>query len=160
MGLTDARLPTRLTPQEVRVAPISPERLREVLDRRTGGVRGASRRAVEVFEGRVIWNVNSTAAGGGVAEMLRSFLAYSRGAGVDVRWMVIEGTPEFFRITKRLHNFLHGAPGDGGELGDGEARVYEAVCERRTPSTSRRSCGPSDVVLLHDPQTAGARAAR
>ena len=35
-----------------------------------------------------VWNVNSTARGGGVAEMLRSLLAYARGAGVDVRWLV------------------------------------------------------------------------
>ena len=71
--------------------------------------------------------LNSTAAGGGVAEMLRSLLAYTRGAGVDVRWMVMSGTPEFFRITKRLHNHLHGSPGDGGALGDQEWSVYEAV---------------------------------
>ena len=56
--------------------------------------------------------VSSTAAGGGVAEMLRSFLAYSRGAGVNVRWLVMAGTPEFFTVTKRIHNRLHGEPGD------------------------------------------------
>jgi trehalose synthase len=43
------------------------------------------RRAVELFDGHVIWMLNSTAAGGGVAEMLRSLLSYTRGAGVNVR---------------------------------------------------------------------------
>src|SRR5204863_1055513 len=84
-------------------------------------------RARQLLTDRVVWNVNSTAAGGGVAEMLRSFVAYSRGAGLDVRWAVIEGTPDFFRLTKRLHNFVHGNPGDGGDLGEEEAAVYDAV---------------------------------
>jgi trehalose synthase len=108
----------------------------------------------EVLNDRVIWNVNSTAAGGGVAEMLRFFLAYTRGAGVDVRWMVIEGTPEFFRITKRIHNFVHGSPGDGGELGDEEARVYRSVTAENA-EVLVSAIRPEDVVLLHDPQTAG-----
>jgi trehalose synthase len=51
----------------------------------------------------------------------------ARGVGVDTRWLVIAGTPEFFRITKRLHNLLHEDPGDGGDLGDAERRVYEEV---------------------------------
>ena len=63
---------------------------------------------------RVIWNVSSTARGGGVAEMLASLLAYTRGAGLDARWVVIEANPDFFRVTKRIHNMLHGSPGDGG----------------------------------------------
>src|SRR6185437_2826089 len=80
-----------------------------------------ARRVVELrarLAGRVVWNVSSTAVGGGVAEMVRSLLAYARGAGVDARWVVIDGTPEFFRVTKRLHNALHGSPGDGSPLGE------------------------------------------
>jgi trehalose synthase len=50
-------------------------------------------RGREVFDGRVVWNVNSTARGGGVAEMLVSLLAYARGASIDARWVVIEGNP-------------------------------------------------------------------
>ena len=41
--------------------------------------------------------------------------------------MVLDGNPRFFRITKRLHNFLHGSPGDGGSLGDAERAEYESV---------------------------------
>jgi trehalose synthase len=107
-----------------------------------------------VLDDRVVWNVNSTAAGGGVAEMLRFFLAYTRGAGVDVRWMAIVGTPEFFRITKRIHNFLHGSPGDGGELGEEEARTYQSVTAENAEHLVS-AIRPDDVVLLHDPQTAG-----
>src|SRR5688500_8024838 len=50
-----------------------------------------------LLAGRVVWNVNSAAAGGGFAEMLSSLLGYPRSLGVDVRWAVIEGTPDFFR---------------------------------------------------------------
>ncbi len=77
------------------------------------------------LEGRVFWNVNSSGSGGGVDEMLRSVLAYVRGAGVDSRWLVIGGTPDFFRITKRLHNALHGSEGDGTPLGERERAIYE-----------------------------------
>lgn len=104
--------------------------------------------------GRVVWNVSSTAVSGGVAEMVRSLLAYARGAGVDARWVVIEGSPEFFRITKRLHNALHGSVGDGSPLGDAEHRL----CDQVTASNAAELAPmvrPHDVVIVHDPQPAG-----
>ena len=110
--------------------------------------------ARRTFAGRTMWNVNSTARGGGVAEMLTSLLAYVRGCGVDARWLVIDGDAEFFRITKRLHNRLHGSAGDGGPLGDAERRHYQALLDDRARSLVGR-VRPGDVVLLHDPQTAG-----
>lgn len=101
-----------------------------------------------------VWNVNSTAAGGGVAEMLQPLLAYARGEGIDARWLVIEGDAEFFRITKRLHNGFHGEAGDGGPLGDGEHRHYQEVLRANTEELLAL-VRPDDVVVLHDPQTAG-----
>ena len=119
-------------PEEVRVAPIPPDRFKALLDEdEWREFQEGIRRALELFEGRVIWMLNSTAAGGGVAEMLRSLLAYTRGAGVNVRWMVMSGTPEFFRITKRLHNHLHGSPGDGGVLGDTGMECLRGRLERQ-----------------------------
>jgi trehalose synthase len=103
---------------------------------------------------RIVWNVNTTAAGGGVAEMLHALLPYVRGLGVDTRWLVIGGSPEFFRITKRLHNALHGERGDGSELGEAERRIYEDVM-RRNAAELYALVRPSDIVILHDPQTAG-----
>ena len=111
-------------------------------------------RALEIFEGRVVWNINSTARGGGVAEMLQSLLAYARGADVDARWAVISGNPDFFRVTKRIHNHLHGSAGDGGDLGDEERAIYERVIERNAQEMLDL-VGPKDVVLVHDPQPAG-----
>jgi trehalose synthase len=110
--------------------------------------------AGKAFAGRVVWNVNSTANGGGVAEMLHSLISYARGAQVDARWVVIEGNPDFFRVTKRIHNRLHGAAGDGGDLGDSEHAIYDAVAQANAGELTDL-IAPGDVVLLHDPQTAG-----
>lgn len=107
-----------------------------------------------VFDGRTVWNVNSTASGGGVAELLSVLLSLARGAGVDARWLVIHGDGPFFAITKRLHNRLHGVAGDGGLLGPEERAAYVAAV---TPAAELLAphVGERDVVILHDPQTAG-----
>jgi trehalose synthase len=104
--------------------------------------------------GRRIWNVNSTAFGGGVAEMLRPLISYARGAGFDARWVVIEGDDAFFRITKRLHAALHGEGGDRSRLGKDERALYERV-SRENAADLLRLVRAGDLVLLHDPQTAG-----
>ena len=117
-------------------------------------VEVAVARAADLFAGRVIWHVNSTARGGGVVELLQSLLGYARGAGVDARWVVIDGAPEFFEVTKRIHNRLHGSSGDGGELGDAEREIYETTL-RAGARELARSVRPQDVVFCHDPQTAG-----
>jgi trehalose synthase len=122
--------------------------------RRAAGLRDASERARRLFAGRVVWNVNSTAAGGGVAEMLQTLIGYARGAGVDTRWLVVHGDPAFFTVTKRIHNGLHGDPGDGGPLDAPERAIYEATTARAGRAL-REMVRPGDLVLLHDPQTAG-----
>ena len=107
----------------------------------------------DALGGRAVVNVNSTANGGGVAELLRTLLAYARGVGVDTRWLVIEGDPGFFEITKRVHNHLYGTAGDGGPLGPDERAEYEAVLAPNG-AVLRASVTAGDVVILHDPQTA------
>jgi trehalose synthase len=139
---------------EVPVSPASPERFRDLIGDRWEQIEGAIATAGDLLSGRVIWHVNSTARGGGVAEMLHSLLAYARGAGVDVRWETISGHPDFFQVTKRIHNHLHGAPGDGGELGASERAIYEAeLAESAGELGGLVRAG--DIVYLHDPQTAG-----
>src|SRR5512138_1969409 len=103
--------------QEVPIEPLEPERLRpfigpervEILEREAEVIR-------ERLAGSRIVNVNSTANGGGVAEMLQTLLGYAAGVGIDAHWLVIGGTADFFAITKRIHNGLYGGPGDGGDL--------------------------------------------
>ncbi len=138
----------------VPVAPLPPERFRELLGNRYQEVADGIRRAQDVFAGRAVWHVNSTARGGGVVELLQSLLAYARGAGVDARWAVIEGSPDFFKITKRIHNRLHGFPGDGGELGQAERERYDAALAANAADLAT-AVRAGDVVFLHDPQTAG-----
>ncbi len=86
--------------------------------------------------------------------MLQTLLGYERGSGIDARWLVIEGDPEFFALTKRIHHRLHGNDGDNGALSEREHRHYAAVTERNAAELLSlvRS---RDVVVLHDPQTAG-----
>jgi trehalose synthase len=141
--------------EQVDVGALELRRFAEVLDTaRLAALERAAARGREVFAGRRIWNVNSTARGGGVAEMLVSLLAYARGAGIDARWSVIAAEPGFFTVTKRLHNHLHGAAGDGGPLGEAERTAYERALAPNATALREQLAG-GDLVILHDPQTAG-----
>ena len=141
--------------KEVELSTLDPAWFKEVLH--ADAMRGfeeALVRARELLEGKTLWHVNSTAQGGGVAEILQSVLGYLTGAGIRPRWMVIRGTKEFFDITKRIHNLLHGKTGDGGELGEEERSIYEETLRPQ----AEEFCGlvqPGDVVVVHDPQPAG-----
>jgi trehalose synthase len=141
--------------EEVVVTPLRPERFSGVLS--SDGLAQFEHtiaRGRDLLDARTFWNVNSTARGGGVAEMLRPLIGYVRGAGLDARWVVVPGDPEFFALTKRLHNRLHGYAGDGGPLGEAERAVYERRCAANAELLAPR-IGADDVLLLHDPQTAG-----
>ena len=135
--------------------PVNPlERFKPMLGERFGEIERVAEWAREGFAGRAIWHVNSTARGGGVAELLRALLPYARSAGVDVRWVVLREEPEFFAVTKRLHNHLHGDPGDGGELDADAHHLYDSVLRANIEAlTPLMQSG--DIVYLHDPQTAG-----
>jgi trehalose synthase len=141
--------------ESVPIGRLSFERFESVLPpERFAQFREAVERSRKLLEGRAVWNVNSTSRGGGVAEMLVSLLAYAHGAGVDARWIVISGNDPFFTLTKRIHNNLHNAPGDGGELGEAERRVYD---ETLKPNIEEflEIVGDDDVVIVHDPQPSG-----
>jgi trehalose synthase len=141
--------------QHVPIGAMDPHRFRSVLSpAEYASLLELMVRSAQAMEGRVIWNVNSTAKGGGVVELLRPLLGYSRGGGVDARWVVIGGDLSFFEITKRLHNHLHGIDGDGGRLGAPQRSVYEQSLAANAREL-RKLVRPRDVVILHDPQTAG-----
>jgi trehalose synthase len=141
------------------VGAMDPHRFQSVLsDREYEALLDLITQAPRELRGRVIWNVNSTAKGGGVVELLRPLLGYSRGVGVDARWAVITAGPEFFAVTKRLHNRLHGFAGDGGPLGRHECHVYERELAANAAEFVEL-VRANDIVILHDPQTAGMAAA-
>ncbi len=148
-------MPDTVAAMEVNVAPLSIERMRRLIEPEAWSrlIDGLERGGT-LLDGRRLWNVNSTAAGGGVAEMLRSWVGLAKGLGIEMRWLTISGGPDFFELTKRLHNFLHGSPGDGGELGEGERSAYREI-GRANAAAVLEVLGPDDVVFLHDPQTAG-----
>jgi trehalose synthase len=114
---------------------------------------GAADQVRQMLAGRTIWNVNSTAAGGGVAEMLQVLVGYVQDLGMAIGWLVIAGDAEFFAITKRLHNEIHGSL-SGAPLGAAEAGHYAHMLAANAVELVAR-IRPGDVVLLHDPQTAG-----
>ena len=139
----------------VEVAPHPPERFESVLEpepfeKLSGGIHEAR----ELLGERTIWNVSSTAKGGGVVELLLPLIGYAKGAGVDARWAVIEGNPAFFKVTKRIHNHLHGFEGDGGKLDEEARKSYEDALEANARELAEL-VDDDDIVLLHDPQTAG-----
>lgn len=130
------------------------ERFRPLLGEDFAEIEKVAAWARTAFAGRAIWHLSSTSRGGGVAELLSTLLPYARDAGVDVRWVVLREGPEFFAVTKRLHNHLHGDPGDGGGLDDEARRVYEEV-SRANVEVLESLIQRGDIVYLHDPQTAG-----
>jgi trehalose synthase len=106
---------------------------------------------------RTIWNVSSTAVGGGVAEMLHVLTGYVDDLGIPIDWRVITGDARFFAITKRLHNQIHGDRA-GGPLTASDAGHYANMLAANAYELLGQ-IRPGDLVLLHDPQTAGLSAA-
>jgi trehalose synthase len=116
-------------------------------------LREAAREPVRRLNGRTVWMVNSTAQGGGVAEMLPKMVGLLRELGVDARWAVIQPEEDrFFTLTKRLHNLIHGS-GDPHVAPD-DAEFYAAI-SRELADRFAPQLGPRDVLVVHDPQPAG-----
>lgn len=140
---------------EVPIAPRDDAPFAAVLDPEDlARYRQAVGRARRRLEQRRLWHINSTPTGGGVAEILGTVLGYLRHAGIDARWLVIRADPAFFAITKRIHNRLHGEPGDGGALGDFEREHVVRVTEDNL-ARLRDLVRPGDVAFVHDPQPLG-----
>lgn len=141
--------------KSVTIASTDIDRLHELIGPdRTELLNASLSAAMKHRNGARVWHVNSTATGGGVAEMLQVILAYWRAAGVDARWLVFEGDPLFFATTKRIHNLIHGMPGDGGELDHAERENFEALAAKNFESF-KPLLRDGDVVVIHDPQPAG-----
>ena len=92
-----------------------------------------------------IVNVSSTYYGGGVAEMLSSLTLLANVAGIKTGWRVIQGRPDFFSVTKKIHNALQGA---AINLSDLKTQIYEEVAYEN----ALRNHIDHDLVIVHDPQ--------
>jgi len=104
-------------------------------------------RLANVLSGRSMLHVNSTRAGGGVAEILHRMLPLIRSLGITVRWEVIGGDDYFFEITKKFHNALQGTP---VEFRDEMWDHHVAVNTTNASSLDLQA----DAVWIHDPQPA------
>jgi trehalose synthase len=100
------------------------------------------------LEGATVSMVNSTAVGGGVAEILIRLLPLMREVGLDPRWEVIEGGPEFYEVTKSFHNALHG---QATKLGPEDFEIFREYNRRNR----QRLALDTRFVVIHDPQPAG-----
>jgi len=96
------------------------------------------------LEGKSIQNINSTAVGGGVAEILTRMVPLLNQIGVKARWDVIKGDERFFATTKKIHNGLHGVP---VEISDEEYDHFLAVNHHNAEEMDF-----ADIVYVHDPQ--------
>jgi trehalose synthase len=117
---------------------VGDELIDEVIDlaRRLSGIR--------------ICHVNSTAYGGGVAELLARHLPILQDLGLSADWRLIHGTPDFFNVTKAFHNALQGAEYD---LREPERMLYLGVNEQSATLLPKEY----DVFIVHDPQPAAIR---
>ncbi len=102
---------------------------------------------VDLMEGNRIVHVNSTAVGGGVAEILRSLIPMSKGLGLDTDWYVVSPPTEFFDVTKKIHNLMQGAE---GALSAEERETYNTYAGQGGNLDFDAIEG--DVWILHDPQ--------
>jgi trehalose synthase len=91
-------------------------------------------------------NVNSTYYGGGVAEMLSSLTLLMNGVGIKTGWRVIQGAPDYFSITKKMHNALQG---DKINLSERKCRLYEEIIAQ---NAFRNHLETHNMVIIHDPQ--------
>ncbi|MDD4857738.1 MAG: glycosyl transferase family 1, partial [Candidatus Krumholzibacteria bacterium] len=99
----------------------------------------------EKLKGKVVQYINSTSVGGGVAEILNRMVPLLQDLGVDARWDLIKGGEQFFTVTKKFHNALHGRP---EEITTRDFDVF-----RETSAQNIRDVGIyGDIVFIHDPQ--------
>jgi len=117
------------------------------------GVIAELRLLGERLAGKRVVNVNSTRVGGGVAEIHNRLVPLISEVGLEARWEVIQGTQDFFALTKHLHNALHGTPHSFSAL---DAEVFNSTTASNLQSLDLNA----DIMFIHDPQPVGLIRAR
>lgn len=102
----------------------------------------------ERLKGYEILHINSTAVGGGVAEILHSLVPLMREAGLKASWSVMAGSPDFFQVTKLFHNGIHGQPVD---ISGVMLEAFLATARKNSELVK----GDADCVVIHDQQPLG-----
>ncbi len=101
--------------------------------------------AADKLKGKTIQMFNSTALGGGVAEILNRMVPLMNGLGINTRWDVIRGGVEFFAVTKKFHNALHGRK---EEITQHDFDIFMQASHNNIEQFDT----DSDIVFIHDPQ--------
>ena len=114
---------------------------------------GALRVLARQLQNRRVKMVNSTAVGGGVAEILNRLVPLLDDLGVSTRWEVLKGGEQFFAVTKGFHNALHGAPYEG------HAEWFDIFLATNRENLHHMQFD-EDFVVIHDPQPAALIEAR
>jgi len=108
-------------------------------------VIGEIYRRARGLQGKSVVHINSTFMGGGVAEILESFVPLMNDVGIEADWRTVHGTPDFFTITKKFHNALQ-----GGSIN------LTAIKKQLYVQTNEAFCSychiDPDCVIVHDPQ--------
>ena len=104
-------------------------------------------RLAEPLRGLRVLHLNATAYGGGVAELLATHVPLLRSVGVDADWQVMQGSDQFFGVTKSVHNTLQGADLDW-------TPPMQKIYLEKVLDNSLLFDGHYDVVVVHDPQPA------
>lgn len=99
------------------------------------------------LRGRGVEMINSTAVGGGVAEILNRLVPLAEELGLRIRWDVMTGGQDFFEVTKGFHNALHGAPYHATQKDFDIFLAYNETNRHRLPLDA-------EFVVIHDPQPA------
>jgi trehalose synthase len=100
------------------------------------------------LSGKVVQNINSTFVGGGVAEILSRMVPLLGQLGVDARWNVIKGNDEFFQVTKKFHNTLHGRQ---ERIAAKDFALFLETTQRNIEELELYG----DIIFVHDPQPVG-----
>jgi len=102
----------------------------------------------ERLKGKVVQHINSTPVGGGVAEILNCMIPLLRELGIDTRWDVIKGGEQFFEVTKKFHNALHGR---AEEISQRDFEIFMETSQQNLENVNTYG----DIVFVHDPQPIG-----
>jgi trehalose synthase len=106
------------------------------------------RQLARLLVGKNVLHINSTKAGGGVAELLHRIVPLMRELGIDAHWETISGDAEFFQCTKLMHNTLQGKRMD---IPESMLKHYEII-NRENFGMLRQRLEEADIVFIHDPQ--------
>ncbi|MFA5411298.1 MAG: glycosyltransferase [Candidatus Omnitrophota bacterium] len=99
----------------------------------------------ERLKGKIIQHINSTSVGGGVAEILNRMVPLLKELGVDARWDLVKGGEQFFEVTKKFHNALHGRP---QEISEKDFEIFMETSRENIENVNTYG----DIMFIHDPQ--------